>query len=62
MGVLELSVGSADGAIPLDPSSPVSETLNTYSHLWPGDEDRTRLTVDRALGSAEAWLRTDTGT
>ncbi len=27
-----------------------SETLDTYSHLWPDSEDRTRLAVDTALG------------
>lgn len=26
-----------------------SVTLNTYSHLWPGDEDRTRTVLDAAL-------------
>ena len=24
------------------------ETLQTYSHLWPDDEDRTRSAVERA--------------
>lgn len=34
-------------------------TLNLYSHLWPGDEDRIRQAVDRALaGHAEDPLRT----
>jgi integrase len=34
-------------------------TLNLYSHLWPGDEDRIRQAVDRALADpAEDWLRT----
>jgi integrase len=27
-----------------------SETLDTYSHLWPADEDRIRAAVDAALG------------
>lgn len=27
-----------------------TETLRTYSHLWPDDEDRARDAVDRALG------------
>ena len=27
-----------------------STTLDTYSHLWPGDEDRTRNVLDLALG------------
>lgn len=26
------------------------ETLDTYSHLWPDSEDRTREAVDTALG------------
>lgn len=26
-----------------------AETLNTYAHLWPDDEDRTRSALDRAL-------------
>jgi integrase len=28
------------------------ETLNTYSHLWPDSEDRTREAVDEVLGQA----------
>jgi integrase len=37
-------------------------TLNLYSHLWPGDEDRLRDAVDRAwaAGPAEDQLRTGT--
>jgi integrase len=27
-----------------------AETLNTYSHLWPDSEDRTRAAVDSVLG------------
>jgi integrase len=27
-----------------------AETLDTYSHLWPDSEDRTRLAVDSVLG------------
>jgi hypothetical protein len=27
-----------------------SETLDTYSHLWPDSEDRTRQAVDSVLG------------
>jgi integrase len=30
------------------------ETLNTYSHLWPDSEDRTREAVDAVLGRAPA--------
>ena len=34
-------------------------TLNLYSHLWPGDEDRIRHTVDAHLNRrAEDSLRT----
>ena len=33
-------------------------TLNTYSHMWPGDEDRIRLAIDGAFGpAAEDQLR-----
>jgi integrase len=28
-----------------------SETLDTYSHLWPDPEDRTRQAVDSVLGA-----------
>jgi integrase len=28
-----------------------SETLDTYSHLWPDSEDRTRAAVDEVLGA-----------
>ena len=27
-----------------------TETLNTYSHLWPDSDDRTRAAVDEVLG------------
>jgi integrase len=33
-----------------------SETLDTYSHLWPDSEDRTREAVDAVLGAAESLL------
>jgi hypothetical protein len=34
-------------------------TLNLYSHMWPGDEDRIRDAVDLALTpGAEDQLRT----
>lgn len=38
-----------------------STTLNLYSHLWPGDEDRLRMAVDAAFGAAgaEDSLRTE---
>lgn len=29
-----------------------AETLDTYSHLWPDSEDRTRAAVDAVLGSS----------
>jgi integrase len=29
-----------------------AETLDTYSHLWPDSEDRTRSAVDTVLGSS----------
>lgn len=38
-------------------SSPMI-TLGTYSHLWPGDEDRTRDVVDAALKPFADSLRT----
>jgi integrase len=28
-----------------------SETLDTYSHLWPDNEDKTRAAVDAVLGA-----------
>lgn len=31
-----------------------AETLDTYSHLWPDSEDRTRAAVDSVLGAREA--------
>ncbi len=31
-------------------------TLKVYSHLWPGDEDRTRVVMDAALMSLEQTL------
>jgi integrase len=40
-----------------------STTLDLYSHLWPGDEDRIRDAVDRALTDpAEDHLRTGQAT
>jgi len=33
-----------------------AETLNTYAHLWPDSEDRTRQAVDELLGAAFANL------
>jgi integrase len=31
-----------------------AETLDTYSHLWPDSEDRTRAAVDEVLGATRA--------
>jgi integrase len=31
-----------------------AETLDTYSHLWPDSEDRTRQAVDEILGGADS--------
>jgi len=38
-----------------------SETLDTYSHLWPDSDDRTRQAVDAVLGTPAPadYLRTD---
>ena len=33
-----------------------SETLDTYSHLWPDDEDRTRAAVDAAFSPTSGLL------
>lgn len=37
-----------------------AETLDTYSHLWPDSEDRTRDAVDTVLGALADPLRTAT--
>ena len=36
-----------------------SETLDTYSHLWPDSDDRTREAVDAVLGNLADYLRTN---
>jgi integrase len=36
------------------------ETPDTYSHLWPDSDDRTREAIDSVLGSAAYRLRTGT--
>ncbi len=36
-----------------------AETLDTYSHLWPDAEDRTREAIDAVLGAPADFLRTD---
>jgi hypothetical protein len=38
------------------------ETLDTYSHLWPDDEDGTRAAVDEVLGAARIRSRRTTPT
>jgi integrase len=35
-----------------------AETLDTYSHLWPDSDDRTRAAVDSVLGGVADSLRT----
>ena len=35
-----------------------AETLDTYSHLWPDSDDRTRAAVDSVLSDSEDSLRT----
>jgi integrase len=37
------------------------ETLDTYSHLWPDSEDRTREAVDQVLGRAVAATDAEAG-
>ena len=34
-------------------------TLRVYSHLWPGDEDRTRAVMDAALSPLADYVRTE---
>jgi hypothetical protein len=36
-----------------------AETLDTYSHLWPDSEDRTRKAIDAVLGAPAGSPRTD---
>ncbi|MEV1331497.1 tyrosine-type recombinase/integrase [Micromonospora costi] len=38
-----------------------AETLNTYSHLWPDDEDRTRQAIDDALKAHVPHMRPSDG-
>ena len=35
-----------------------ADTLDTYSHLWPESDDRTRAAVDEVLGAAADQVRT----
>ena len=37
-----------------------AETLDTYSHLWPDSDDRTRSAVDSVLGGTVDAVRTST--
>ncbi len=34
------------------------ETLDTYGHIWPEDDDRTRIAIDNVFGQPEDSLRT----
>ena len=36
-----------------------AETLDTYSHLWPDSDERTREAIDLVLGNPAGHLRTD---
>jgi len=36
-----------------------AETLDTYSHLWPDSDDRTRTAVDAAFSAADSLRTTD---
>jgi integrase len=36
-----------------------AETLDTYSHLWPDSDDRTRAAVDSVLRRVADSVRTD---
>jgi integrase len=38
-----------------------AETLDTYSHLWPDSDDRTRDAVDSVLGALADSPRTERG-
>jgi hypothetical protein len=35
------------------------QTLDTYSHLWPDSEDRTRAAVDAVLGEGSDAILAD---
>ncbi|MCP4385394.1 MAG: tyrosine-type recombinase/integrase, partial [Hyphomicrobiales bacterium] len=34
-----------------------SETLDTYAHLWPDNEERTRAAVNEVLGGTHGYAR-----
>jgi hypothetical protein len=36
-----------------------AETLDTYSHLWPDSDDRTRAAIDSVLGQVADSVRSD---
>jgi integrase len=38
-----------------------AETLDTYSHLWPDSEDRTRRAIETVLGAPADFSRTGDG-
>ena len=38
-----------------------AETLDTYSHLWPDRDDRTRVAVDSVLGASSGALVVPSG-
>ena len=38
-----------------------AETMETYGHLWPDDEDLTRVAVDDVLGAVPVSSRVLTG-
>ena len=39
-----------------------AETLDTYSHLWPDSDDRTRDAIDSVLGDQTALCGDSVGT
>ena len=39
--------------------STAAQTLTVYSHLWPGDDDRTRAVMDAVLGAPADSPRTE---
>ncbi len=36
-----------------------AETLDTYSHLWPDSDDRTRAAVDSVMRASADYVRTE---
>jgi hypothetical protein len=39
--------------------SSAAVTLQVYSHMWPGDDDRTRSVMDDALAPLADQVRTE---